>query len=285
MTVRTYVKLNLGLQVLRRREDGFHDIETLFWPCHHYGDTLEILAGDDYSRTSASLAARYEAPDCLRQGITEDGRLMVTVARAEGVDWDPLEDLTAKAFRLLQQEFDLPPTKIFLEKTAPVGAGLGGGSADGAAALRCLNDLYGLGLDTDALAARAARLGSDCAFFLYDRPMLGTGRGERLEPFDLSLDAYDLQVVVPEGVAVSTAEAYRGIIPYETGRMGLREIFSHPVEEWKGLLVNDFETTVFPLHPELAAIKESLYASGAVYAAMSGSGSSLFALYPKTTER
>ena len=281
MIRKTHVKLNFGLQVLRRREDGFHDIETLFWPCHAYGDTLEVIAGDDYSRTSASLSARYGGTDALRQGISADGRLMVTLAREEGADWDPLQDLTARAFRLLQEDFDLPPTKIFLEKTAPVGAGLGGGSADGAAALCCLNDLYGLGLDADALSARAARLGSDCAFFLHDRPMLGTGRGEVLTPFDLALDGYDLQVVVPEGIAVSTSDAYRDMALRGADRPSLKAVLSRPVETWKDLLVNDFETTVFARYPALAAIKASLYAAGAVYASMSGSGSALFALFRK----
>jgi 4-diphosphocytidyl-2-C-methyl-D-erythritol kinase len=328
MTVKTNVKLNLGLRVLRKRPDGFHDIETLFVPCFDFGDTLEIVKGDDYSRTSASLFARYGEPEMipardtdvqgdpsgeadekdeyvpqLVQGISEDGKLMITIARAEGVDWNPLKDLCAKAYYALAQDFDLPPVKIFLEKTAPVGAGLGGGSADAAFTLKALNELCGLDIPEQRLSEYAASLGSDCAFFVHNRPMIGSGRGEVLEPYDVDLSDYEIKVLVPEGVAVSTAEAYKGIVPREAAagntagndcgtaspevsgtvcvQESLKEILAKPAEQWKDLLVNDFETTVFKNHPELAAIKQSLYDSGAVYASMSGSGSALFAIYKK----
>ena len=273
------VKLNLGLHVLRRREDGYHDLDTLFIPCTAFHDTLEIVTGDDYSRTSAHLQETYTGVQ-LAQAITPDGKLMVTIARKEGVDWDPLKDLTAKAYGLLAEQYKLPPMKVFLEKTSPVGAGLGGGSADAAFALRMMAELAGLALSDSELAALAARLGSDCAFFVYNRPMLGSGRGEILEPFDIDLSAYRLEVTVPDGIAVSTADAYRGIVPGEREHP-LREILALPVTQWKGRLVNDFETTVFAKHPRLAEIKQSLYDRGAVYAAMSGSGSALFALYRK----
>ena len=355
MVLQTNVKLNLGLEVLRKRPDGYHDIETLFVPCHEFGDTLEVITGDDYSHTSASLFARYgsldfpeeqsgpgrvhsrfaplaaaeyglrpAAPPELVQGISEDGKLMITIAREEGVDWEPLKDLCAKAYFLLANDFQLPPVKIFLEKKAPVGAGLGGGSADAAFSLKALNELCGLGLDNEKLAEYASKLGSDCAFFVWNRPMIGTGRGEILEPFDLDLSGYEVKVLVPEGISVSTAEAYRGIVPREMIDGGttapttvslrstpplaslseapvpplsvprvaavagavvpptnLREVLRRPVEEWKGLLVNDFEATVFKAHPELEAIKQSLYESGAAYAAMSGSGSAMFGIYKK----
>ena len=147
------VKVNLGLSVLRKRPDGYHDLETLFVPYFDIHDTLEIIAGDDFSRISTSLFDRYGTSAGIVQGIREDGKVMVTIARAEGVDWDPLEDLTVKAYGLLDSEFGLPPVKIFLEKTAPVGAGLGGGSADAAFALRMLSELFALGLDDAALAA------------------------------------------------------------------------------------------------------------------------------------
>ena len=273
------VKLNLGLHVLRRREDGYHDLDTLFIPCTAFHDTLEIVTGDDYSRTSAHLQETYTGVQ-LAQAITPDGKLMVTIARKEGVDWDPLKDLTAKAYGLLAEQYKLPPMKVFLEKTSPVGAGLGGGSADAAFALRMMAELAGLALSDSELAALAARLGSDCAFFVYNRPMLGSGRGEILEPFDIDLSDYRLEVTVPDGIAVSTADAYRGIVPQEREHP-LREILALPVTQWKGRLVNDFETTVFAKHPRLAEIKQSLYDRGAVYAAMSGSGSALFALYRK----
>ena len=204
------VKINLGLHVLRRRPDGFHDLETLFVPYPEISDCLEVIPADDYSRTLAGLKERYGT---LTQAISPDGKLMITIARKEGVDWDPLKDLTAKAYALLAADFDLPPMKLFLEKRSPVGAGLGGGSADAAFALRAMAQLAGLDLSDATLAAYAARLGSDCAFFVYNRPMFGSGRGEVLEPFAIDLSQYRLEVVVPEGIAVSTAEAYRGITP------------------------------------------------------------------------
>ena len=311
------VKINLGLNVLRKREDGFHDLETLFVPYFGINDTLEIIVGDDYSRTSAELFSKYESGVPVRQGsvkpegvfgvetsertapklvqaMSEDGKLMITIAREEGVDWDPLKDLTAKAYYILAEDFELPPVKIFLEKTSPVGAGLGGGSADAAFALKMLNELCSLGLSEDALAGYAARLGSDCAFFIYNRPMIGEGRGEVLtEPsgdIAASLLAmasgngqkndkkYELQVITPAGIAVSTKDAYGGIRPH-LPEVPLREALARPVEEWDGVLVNDFEETVFAKFPELAAIKRSLYDCGAVYASMSGSGSALFAIY------
>ena len=309
------VKINLGLNVLRKREDGFHDLETLFVPYFGLHDTLEIITGDDYSRTSAALFAKYgeslpatqgsvkpegvfgveteesSAPR-LVQGISEDGSLMITIARAEGVDLDPLKDLTAKAYYILAEDFKLPPVKIFLEKTSPVGAGLGGGSADAAFALKMLNEMCGLGLSDHQLAQYAARLGSDCAFFIYNRPMFGEGRGEALTDLDSDLHSriaslchpeqsegsFDFQVITPAGIAVSTKDAYAGIRPH-LPEVSLREVLAKPIEEWVGLLVNDFEETVFSKYPELAAIKRSLYDSGAVYASMSGSGSALFAIY------
>ncbi len=297
------VKINLGLNVLRKREDGFHDLETLFVPYFGICDTLEIIVGDDYSRTSAMLFSRYgtsvparqgsvkpegvfgveteesSAPK-LVQGISEDGKLMITIAREEGVDWDPLKDLTAKAYYILAEDFTLPPVKIFLEKTSPVGAGLGGGSADAAFALKMLNELCVLGLSEQELAVYASRLGSDCAFFVYNRPMTGEGRGEILSEYPLDLEDYDIQVITPAGIAVSTKDAYGGIVPH-LPEIPLREVLARPVDDWDGLLVNDFEETVFAKYPELAAIKRSLYDSGAVYASMSGSGSAHFAMYRK----
>jgi 4-diphosphocytidyl-2-C-methyl-D-erythritol kinase len=299
------VKINLGLNVLRKREDGFHDLETLFVPYFGLHDTLEIITGDDYSRTSAALFAKY-GPDQLApsqasakpegvfgversendapklvQGISDDGKLMITIAREEGVDWDPLKDLCAKAYMILSRDFELPPVKIFLEKTSPVGAGLGGGSSDAAFALKMLNELCSLNLTQEQLAAYAAELGSDCAFFIYNRPMRGQGRGEILTPYDLDLSSYDIQVITPAGIAVSTKDAYGGIRPH-LPELPLIEVLAKPIEEWDGLLVNDFEETVFAKYPELAAIKRSLYDCGAVYASMSGSGSALFGIYEKS---
>lgn len=300
------VKINLGLNVLRKRPDGFHDLETLFVQSSQYSDTLEIIQGDDYSRTLARLTALYgeatsvqgidreelqENTPTLAQDISPDGKLMITVARKEGVDWPVLEDLCAKAYKMLDEDFKLPPVKIFLEKNSPVGAGLGGGSADAAYTLKMLTEMFDLGLSTGQLAGYASRLGSDCAFFIYGTPMLGEGRGEILSHYELpveivgenetvtSSNCYVLQIIVPEDIQVSTAEAYKGIIP-DIPEHSLKEVLAMPITEWKDLLNNDFETSVFKAHPELAAIKQSLYDSGAVYASMSGSGSALFALYP-----
>lgn len=301
------------MNVLRKREDGFHDLETLFVPYFGISDTLEIVVGDDYSRTSAALFSRYgssvpASQGCVKpegvfgvetedtvspklvQEISEDGKLMITIAREEGVDWNPLKDLTAEAYSILAEDFDLPPVKIFLEKTSPVGAGLGGGSADAAFALKMLNELCALELTEPQLADYASRLGSDCAFFIYNRPMFGEGRGEILSDYPLTgIDygqemgqeaALELQILVPAGISVSTKDAYGGIRPH-LPEVPLKEILARPVAQWDGALVNDFEGTVFTKHPELAAIKRSLYDSGAVYASMSGSGSALFALYRK----
>ena len=304
------VKINLGLNVLRKRPDGFHDLETLFYPCLQIHDTLEIIQGDDYSRTSARLCALYgdrsmisdmscrasdsideesdEIPT-LSQGISGDGKLMITVARKEGVDWPVLKDLCAKAYQMLDADFVLPPVKIYLEKTSPVGAGLGGGSADAAYTLKMLAEMFGLDVDEQKLRDYAARLGSDCAFFVSDSPMIGEGRGEILTPYNLNINIvedetsarpgdYLLKIIVPEEIHVSTAEAYKGIVP-SVPEHSLKDVLAKPVEEWKDLLINDFERTVFVAHPEIEAIKRSLYDSGAEYASMSGSGSALFALY------
>lgn len=242
------VKINLGLNVLRKRPDGYHDLETLFVPCDAFHDVLEI-----------EESARFD--------------IQIT-----NCDWDPQSDLTAKAWRLLKADFpDLPPVRILLQKGSPVGAGLGGGSADCAFALRMMNDIFALGLTDGELASYAARLGSDCAFFIYNRPMFARGRGEILEPYDLDLGGYDIRIAIPEGIHVSTKEAYSGIIPHEKSFPDL----DVPIEEWKGILFNDFEASVFRAHPEIALVKQRMYDEGAVYAAMSGSGSAVFGIFKK----
>lgn len=322
MLTRPNVKVNFGLNVLRRREDGFHDIETLFVPYSGLSDNLEIICGDDYSRTMGSILEGYgnkvaeSGHPCVKQAISTDGKLMITIARREGVDWEPLEDLCAKAYFLLEKDFNLPAVKIFLEKCSPVGAGLGGGSSDAAFTLKMLNSMFSLKLDENTLASYASRLGSDCAFFIFNRPMRGSGRGEILSEFNLEgirLDGFPLRipapespapesiaraledilstngfgfgsgsavtlhVVIPEGVGVRTSEAYRGITPH-LPEIPLEQVLSLPVEKWKDTLCNDFEESVFRAHPEISGIKDVLYRHGAVYAAMSGSGSAFFFL-------
>ena len=277
MTVRTCTKVNIGLHVMRKRPDGYHDLETLFVPYYGYGDVLTVEPSE---------------------------RLSIEITRDEGVNWDPQQDLTMKAWRLLKADFpQLPAVSIRLRKHAPVGAGLGGGSADAAFMLRAMDALGGLGLSDATLAAYAAKLGSDCAFFIYNRPMFATGRGEILEPFDIDLSGYELRVEIPVDaatglpVAVSTREAYGGILPRDVQvlrcaqndkkgaqndiKTPLRELLREPIGAWKDIIVNDFEATVFPAHPQIEALKRRFYEDGAIYAAMSGSGSAVFGLFPK----
>lgn len=246
------VKLNLGLNVLRKRADGYHDIETLFIPYGGICDRLEIVDSDEFA---------------------------IDIERDGGVDWDPQQDLTARAWRVLRDDFGIGPVHIRLKKNAPVGAGLGGGSSDAAAALKICNVLFGLRLDDNELERYAARLGSDCAFFIKNEPCIGEGRGEKMTPYGIDLEGYEIKVAIPEGVSVNTAEAYRGVRFHEG--MSLRESLARPVSEWKECLVNDFEHTVFALHPEIADLKRRFYEEGAVYAAMSGSGSAVFGLFEK----
>lgn len=275
------VKINLGLNILRKRDDGFHDLETVFLPYFGICDTLEIIKGDDYSEVSAHIFADYSASE-VAQSVSEDGSVMITIAARGGIDWDPLSDLCCKAYRLLAEDFNLGPVKIFLEKKSPVGAGLGGGSSDAAFTLKILNELFSLDLSDSSMASYAARLGSDCAFFIYNIPMFGEGRGEILSPMDMNdfFEHYELQVVAPEGVPVSTAQAYKSIVP-AVPSCRLRDAIKENVENWQNIIVNDFEAGVFADYPQLKTIKQSLYDSGAVYASMSGSGSALFAIYKK----
>ncbi len=254
MTIYPNVKLNLGLNVLGRRPDGYHDIETLFVPYRGIRDRIDILPGDGPA-SSVEIV---------------------------GGDWPPETDLSLRACSLLSEIYGLPPLRIVLHKTAPVGAGLGSGSADAAFVLCALNDMFRLGLPADQLAQYAARLGSDCPFFIYNTPMIGEGRGERLSPCDISLDGYNIEVSIPAGVHISTREAYSGLVLRPASeRLPLREALSRPIEEWKEVLHNDFEPSVFASHPEVAALKSDFYGRGAVYASMSGSGSAVFGIFRK----
>lgn len=253
MILSTNVKINLGLNVLRKREDGFHDIETLFYPYFGMGDSLEIVQSDAFS-------------------IEIDGPTYT--------GWDPQKDLTAKAYRLLCEGRDLPPVHIRLHKTSPVGAGLGGGSADAVAALKMLDSLFNLSLSEAQMLEYAGKLGSDCPFFVHNTAKLASGKGEVLSDVEIDLSGYDIRVVVPEEISVSTAEAYGGIVP-RIPVEPVSSIVARPVEQWRELLHNDFEDTVFPKHPRLAAMKNELYEQGAVYASMTGSGSALFGIFTK----
>ena len=259
-------KLNLGLHILRKRDDGYHDLESLFIPWHGLHDVLEIVPA--------------AAPEMHLYGLS----------LGEGGDGG--DNLCMRAWQLLHECFGIPPVAIHLWKGIPAGAGLGGGSADAAFTLRMLSEMFGLGLSDETLASLAARLGSDCAFFIYNRPMVASGRGEVLVPYEVDVTNFRIEVVTPP-VHVSTREAYAGVTPREgsvpagasrTGSpirsdLSLREALSRPVDEWRDVLVNDFEHSVFAAHPELARIKADLYARGARYASLSGSGSAIFALF------
>ena len=242
-------KINLGLNVLRRRDDGYHDISTVFVPYKGLSDVLEVVFADEPGMFCYGL-------DC---------------------GCEPEKNLCYRAWQLMSEKYGVGPVKIYLYKKIPSGSGLGGGSADAAFTLRLINDLFALGLSDACLAADAATLGSDCAFVIYNRPMAATGRGEILRDCPLSLEGYRVEVVVPP-VHVSTAEAYRSVKP-AVPAVSVEEIVGRPVGEWRGLLVNDFERSILPVHPEIAAAKQAFYGRGAVYASMSGSGSSVFGIF------
>ena len=256
-------KLNLGLTILRKRPDGYHDLESLFIPWHGLHDGLEIVP-----------AAK---PEMHLYGLD----------LGEGGDGG--DNLCMKAWSLLHECYGIPPVAIHLWKGIPAGAGLGGGSADAAFTLRMLSDMFGLGLGDGLLRSLAARLGSDCPFFICNRPMIASGRGEVLEPYEIDVTEFRIEVVTP-GIHVSTREAYAGVTPRYPVKAGvdgaptrsgisLREALSRPLDEWREVLVNDFEPSVFAAHPELSRIKAELYARGARYASLSGSGSAVFGLF------
>jgi len=248
-------KINLGLNIIRKREDGYHDLETVFYPIA-LKDALEaIRTGEQGIRFSSS-------------GLMVAG--------------NPDDNLCVKAYRLLQQDFPaLGGIEMHLHKQIPIGAGLGGGSADGAFALLLLNRLFTLELSEEQLIRYALQLGSDCPFFILNKACLATGRGEKMQPVALDLSGYRFVLINP-GIHVSTAQAFAGIQP-QTPTKSIAEIIQLPISQWKELLVNDFEKNVATLYPEIAAIKEELYAQGALYASMTGSGSTVYGLFEKTT--
>lgn len=256
-------KINIGLKVLRKREDGFHELETLFYPVE-LADILEVVEGPELK-------------------IEQYGIGIPAVAGREGL-MAPEDNICIKAYRLLAADFDIPPVEIYLQKNIPVGAGLGGGSSDAAHTILAIDKLYNLNLTKSQMAQYASRLGSDCAFFIYNTPMMGRGRGEILTPFILDqLKGFTIKLVHPP-VFVSTADAYRGIVPRNVNGQGgasLEELLQQPIGKWKDNVVNDFETTVFAKYPLLAEYKKALYEEGAIYAAMSGSGSTLFGIFER----
>lgn len=254
MIVYPNAKINLGLNVVERRVDGYHNLESVFFPVA-IRDMLEIV----------------ELPE--GEGDYEwhcDGM---------AIDCDLESNICIKAYRLLQKEYKLPRVGIYLYKNIPMGAGMGGGSSDGAFVLKALNDMFGLGMSKVELISKAAQIGADCAFFIENKPSYVTGIGDKLEHFDIDLSGYYLVVCKPD-VHISTAEAYRGITP-KPSKENVRDILRRPINEWKDLLVNDFEESIFKNHPEIKATKDMMYECGAIYSSMSGSGSAVYGIFDK----
>ena len=253
-------KINIGLSIVGKRPDGFHNIETVFYPI----PLCDIL-----------MVETVKADAAQKIGFSCDG--------IELPDNDPNSNLCCKAYHLLDADHNLPPVNIRLHKVIPVGAGLGGGSSDAAYTLQALNHLFQLNLSVGELTRYASCLGSDCAFFLHGKPAFGSGKGDILEPANLSLAGYHILLVKPP-VFVSTADAYSSATPKEVQRH-LPDLLQAPVSEWRHTVFNDFETSVFKKFPETGRIKERLYREGAVFAAMSGSGSTVYGIFNEKPDR
>ncbi|WP_428330680.1 4-(cytidine 5'-diphospho)-2-C-methyl-D-erythritol kinase [Mucilaginibacter sp.] len=246
-------KINIGLNIIERRDDGYHNLETIFYPIK-INDALEIVEADKLSFESTGL----EIP-----GRVED-------------------NLCVKGYHLLKKDFDIPPVKIHLHKNIPIGAGLGGGSSDAAFFIRLLNQNFELGLTDDQMISYCRKLGADCAFFIKNKPVFAFEMGDEFEPIRLDLSNYKIVLVMPP-VHVSTGEAYGGVKPTPV-KDSLMELIDKPVTEWKRFIKNDFEASVFSNHPLIRGVKASLYEAGALYASMSGSGASVFGIFDKTPD-
>ena len=255
MLTRPIAKINLGLNVVEKRPDGYHNLETVFYPVQ-IEDALEVYP------MAPEFPSEYDC-DLKVTNITIDG--------------DEQRNLVVRAYNLLKADFPtLPRIHAHLYKGIPTQAGMGGGSSDCGFMITLLNQMFNLGLTDQQMIDYAARLGADCAFFILNRPCYAEGIGEKLQPIDLDLKGWYLSLVRPD-IPVSTREAFALIKPHHP-EVNCREVVKQPVESWRGALVNDFEGSVFAVHPELGAVKDRLYDLGATYAAMSGSGSTLFAL-------
>ncbi|MCL2168062.1 MAG: 4-(cytidine 5'-diphospho)-2-C-methyl-D-erythritol kinase [Lentimicrobiaceae bacterium] len=245
-----YHKINLGLNVVGKLQSGYHELETVFYPCHNYVDTIEITSSSNFSFTLINADFHCKVED----------------------------NLCVKAYRLLQNIYDLPNVNITLTKKIPSGAGLGGGSADAALTLKMLNNLFTLNLSILQLHDFASQLGSDTSFFLYNTPMYATGRGEILEPINVDLSKNKIEIVCPN-IYISTSEAYKNITPRKP-KVSLKQIINSPIITWKENLVNDFEEVIFKQYPQLSEIKSDLYDRGALYASLSGTGSGVYGIFP-----
>lgn len=248
-------KINIGLQVVEKRTDGYHNIQTIFYPVKTR-DILEIIT------SNADKEINYTQSGLEIEGNSDN-------------------NLCIKAYHLLKRDFNhLPHIQMHLHKAIPMGAGMGGGSADGAFALKLLNDKYQLNLTESELINYALELGSDCPFFIINKATYATGRGEKLSPINLNLSDYKILIVNP-GIHVNTGWAFSQLTPHHPN-VNLIEAVSKPVTEWKNLISNDFEPSVFKMHPAIADLKSQLYESGARYASMSGSGSSVYGIFDKS---
>lgn len=247
-------KINLGLNIVKKRNDGYHNIETVFYPVN-ICDALELVVSESETTFTTS-------------GMKIKG--------------DDADNLVLKAYRLLSEQYHLPNINIHLHKKIPMEAGLGGGSADAAFMLKLINNYFQLNIDDDTLAKYASKIGADCAFFIYNRPMYGCGKGDELSDINIDLKGRHL-LLISSNVHVSTAEAYRHCTPHHWD-IPVKEVIKKPIHEWKNLLYNDFEQSVFQNHEILQNIKETLYSFNAEYAAMSGSGSTLYGIFDKEPE-
>ncbi len=247
-------KINLGLNIVAKRSDGYHDLETIFYPIL-LKDVLEVVQSPAMNFTASGLE----------------------------IKGDPSSNLCLKAYTLLQKDFpELPPVNIHLHKVIPMGAGLGGGSSDGAFMLTILNNQFNLQLSEEQLLNYALQLGSDCPFFILNIPVFATGRGEVMEKIELELSPYKFLIVNP-GIHISTKEAFETLKP-KAPLKSANDIVLQPVETWKNELVNDFESSIFPRYPLLADIKQKIYNAGAVYASMTGTGSTVYGIFEQNQQ-
>lgn len=249
-------KINIGLNIIEKRGDGFHNIESVFYPIE-LKDALEVARDKD----AGSTGIRFSSSGIPIPGSSH-------------------ENLCVKAYDLISKDYPLPPVKAHLHKAIPIGAGLGGGSADAAFFIKLLNDHFELGLAWGELHHYARQLGSDCSFFITNKPAFAEGRGDTYERIDLDLSKYFIAVVYPN-IHIGTAEAYSGVKPKKPSYSLEQTILEKPVEEWKEIVHNDFEDSVFVKYPAIRSIKEKLYDRGALYASMSGSGSSVYGIFEK----
>lgn len=247
----TNCKINLGLNIVHRRPDGYHDIETCMLPVPWH-DIVEITP-------------------------SESGRTTLTVL-GNSVDCLPEKNLVMKAFHAMARRYDLPPLDIVLRKIVPDGAGLGGGSSDASHTLSLINSTFGLGATDADLAEIASTIGADCAFFIYNRPMICKGIGDVMTDISLPLAAHTIVIAKPDGAGVSTREAYAGVTPAMPA-LPLEDVLALPPSQWQGKLTNDFEQSIFPKAPYISRLKNQMLDSGAIYASMSGSGSSVFGIF------